>query len=193
LEDFVWLRTGCYVDKACENAMTMKRQFFSLSAAISLLLSTVVGIMWMRSYVTTDMLFRSGSWVGSDGGHLPRWLESSDGSLSWRYYPRDDDAPRVEFDHSILGFRYYFGHDRQPPGTGTYFSWVVFAAPYWFVFALAAGPAVRELTRRRIAYSRRRRNRCVNCGYDLRATPSRCPECGALRERGNRRWFAKEA
>jgi hypothetical protein len=39
-------------------------------------------------------------------------------------------------------------------------------------FAMAA--------RRGIARNRIEKNSCSKCGYDLRATPDRCPECGAI-------------
>jgi hypothetical protein len=56
-----------------------------------------------------------------------------------------------------------------------------FVVPHWFVaLVLAVLPAVVAATR--LAARRRRRQRtdvCANCGYDLRASPERCPECGA--------------
>jgi hypothetical protein len=53
--------------------------------------------------------------------------------------------------------------------------------PWWFVGALAAIlPAGRiRLWLRDVR--RRRRGLCVHCGYDLRASPERCPECGEPR------------
>lgn len=54
--------------------------------------------------------------------------------------------------------------------------------PFWSaagLFSLLVGvgllPELVVLKRRR----RARMGLCVNCGYDLRATPERCPECGA--------------
>jgi hypothetical protein len=50
--------------------------------------------------------------------------------------------------------------------------------PLWAVAAvsLAAAPAARVLARR--AGRGVADGHCVGCGYDLRATPGRCPECG---------------
>jgi hypothetical protein len=55
--------------------------------------------------------------------------------------------------------------------------------PMWLPFLLLfAGPgasAFRSWRRRRRGEARRAAARCTACGYDLRATPERCPECGA--------------
>ena len=54
--------------------------------------------------------------------------------------------------------------------------------PWWYLVLLVlAGPApafLRWLGARRRRERRRRAGPCVICGYDLRASPERCPECG---------------
>jgi hypothetical protein len=52
-----------------------------------------------------------------------------------------------------------------------WFAWIIWLPPFIFVYC-------RWQQRRRLA--RLKQGLCVNCGYDLRATPDRCPECGTI-------------
>ncbi|HSU68157.1 MAG TPA: hypothetical protein VLJ39_14865 [Tepidisphaeraceae bacterium] len=54
--------------------------------------------------------------------------------------------------------------------------------PLWILLAVFATPSIFELAL--LARRRRRVNSslCVACGYDLRASPDRCPECGTVRQ-----------
>jgi hypothetical protein len=79
-----------------------------------------------------------------------------------------------------LGFEYYDSSNviySTPPG---YFD-RTWAAPFWSVLLLfSILPACRLLA---LAQQRRTRRRarlglCQRCGYDLRASKERCPECG---------------
>lgn len=64
------------------------------------------------------------------------------------------------------------------PGFATFETVRIFHIHYWILVLLTAAPAVLRLTlvaRRPVSIGH-----CPNCGYDLRATPDRCPECGRV-------------
>ncbi len=64
-------------------------------------------------------------------------------------------------------------------GSARYFN-LLFIVPFWFLTGIFATLTLFPLfvaIRRR---SRIDRDVCRNCGYDLRATPDRCPECGTI-------------
>jgi hypothetical protein len=91
--------------------------------------------------------------------------------------PDVSQAMGLTFERGIARFP-----ERQPDGTIDYGSPVAFtsvAIPCWSLAAILAFiPAFAQmygwLTRRRRLQS----GACSSCGYDLRATPDRCPECG---------------
>jgi hypothetical protein len=60
--------------------------------------------------------------------------------------------------------------------TGRIGTWLV--APYWLLVGLTAIAPLCALMRRRRAARRRPSGVCTTCGYDLRASKERCPECG---------------
>lgn len=77
---------------------------------------------------------------------------------------------------------YRTGH--RPPGKSYRHekSYYLLCLPIWElagIFAsIPAAALVRRLRRQRVV----REGCCLTCGYDLRATPLRCPECGAGRD-----------
>ena len=98
-------------------------------------------------------------------GSNPRVLKLTTGDMVFRY----DPPP-----HSVLAFGW---ESRPSPSTRTIWFRRV-TLPYAFVILVFALPATIALSR---SLRRRRRIRagcCVACGYDLRASSARCPECG---------------
>jgi len=63
------------------------------------------------------------------------------------------------------------------------FSMTKLTTPYWLIAILLATPSLISMRRKWKTHRRRAKGLCLVClvcGYDLRATPNRCPECGAI-------------
>lgn len=84
-------------------------------------------------------------------------------------------APDTEVIHRALGFEI-----GQLESFSTYL--VALKVPYWLlmiVTGVAARPWLRAAWREHLIGRRASLGQCLACGYDLRASPDRCPECGS--------------
>jgi hypothetical protein len=82
------------------------------------------------------------------------------------------------------GFAYWAGQSEFPvlrgdEGTDTSCDAII---PIWFPMVCFLILPVLWAARRGLAARRRAAGYCVACGYDLRATKGRCPECGTERK-----------
>jgi hypothetical protein len=150
----------------------MKCRLLNLLTALSLLLCVAVCALWVRSYFVQDMLYvpvgRHTAVIQSASGQLFTIVVRQSIGARWlRQGPTaPDGASRTG---ALVHLRWDFGSRSRSQ---------YLILPHWPVAALAALPfVVRALIRRR------RRGGigsglCTRCGYDLRATPDKCPECG---------------
>jgi hypothetical protein len=190
----------------CPPMRRLARRLFTLCPIFSLLLCVAACVLYVRSYWRQDQY----EWVsrggGGDGGAMvERRLMSAHGGIGFhtaRYAMHRDlpgrryeaywlRQPRGGSSLSLDGVAIpLVGNVLQPrvwtfePRRGPFYtvSSTTVRVPYWIIVLVtlaSAGWSLR-LSRRRLRAARQRLGQCVACGYDLRATPGRCPECGAV-------------
>jgi hypothetical protein len=182
----------------------VKRRLLTLAAAGSMLLCAATIALWWRSYQRCDSVYyyrvygangrshrihnQRGTLVlvvasgkatrPNDGSRVDReWsYDAHDASPPLLWEMRDPfTPPHITSSGWFLGFGWYLVTEW---GAGETFDAV--AVPHWFLALLAAIiPALRLRAELR-SHRQRRIGRCRQCGYDLRATSDRCPECGAV-------------
>lgn len=102
------------------------------------------------------------------------------GSGEWPSGPGVEAS--MSFAHKVAGFHFHHAVSHIPNTSCVHEARMVIV-PYWFLFAaLALLPILwsRAEIRTRRANRRKRLGCCSACGYDLRASPERCPECGVV-------------
>ena len=160
-----------------------RRILLNLLTAISLAFCIATSVVWVRSYWFYDaVLLEYGS---DDIGVASIGAASQSGASFYLLALRDPlDAPgaptyldavaHASFQHRHFGPRFHW--DASP-----LYSFGIngqLTLPLWtFVVLFALTPLVR-MRRLSLRRSRRIGMQCLQCGYDLRATPERCPECG---------------
>lgn len=156
----------------------MLHRLFAVASVLSLLLCMASIVAWVSSYSfatnwvyvpqTSTPLPHLVLWVFESRGRI--WL----GEMRFDFFPgrwvERAESVDISAAHEFIGFGYdKLGEDRMPLRG--------IRVPYWFV-ALATGLIPGYWVARRFTRSRGKEGLCPACGYDLRASKDRCPECG---------------
>jgi len=158
------------------------RRLFTIASALSLLLCVAMVTLWVRSHKAGSMISYAPK-IPKEHQTKLRWLYASQGRIwlgelifhSPTTYPtgltyewESRYFTPVNCEYNFIGFGYENVRSLHLRGV---------VVPYWFVSIATALPFASWLFRRR-KLSGYQFGLCSVCGYDLRATPDRCPECG---------------
>ena len=174
----------------------MKRRLFNLASVASLLLCIAIVAWWVRSYRTQDSV----AWFDITVDGPQAWSDKTWGANSYcgvvAFYRSEGSAWRQGRDETTGRRLAWQGHPVLTPsqvwfpmriGPRRYEyraaqaadKYVGFDVPHWLFAGIAS--IVPFLRSGRFLHEYRRPvGSCRFCGYDLRATPDRCPECGAV-------------
>ena len=163
----------------------MLRRLLNLLTAVSLLLCVAVCVLWVRSDSREDYF-----WWRAPSEH-PAQLVASRGRMVFHWgvvpLPNTDGAPPGLLAHTTEPAHRTGNFDVVPDDLDLSFAGFGAAIqmksgclvlPCWFVAVVAALAPGWWSVRRDQCRLRRLGVLCAVCGYDLRATPDRCPECG---------------
>ena len=173
----------------------MRRRLLTIASALSLVLCVASVGLWVRSYRHHDMVIVRHLELQPGGDQVGTFW-----SISFR-------ASVVYFGHGRGAFStnaaggIHLISDRVTPSpwdsgfnTGNVkwqflrLAWVddtrgrdytrFLTIPTWLLVCLFAAPPIAWASRWRELRKRTAKGLCLQCGYDLRATHGRCPECG---------------
>ena len=183
----------------------MTRHLLNLLTALSLVLCVAVCVLWVRSYFRVDVVGRTSMWPKGANWYWRNWrLWSGDGGLRlssdgflvdspafadqwkqkagegyWNVYPPGQNSPREPFPRNLwFDFWSQSGGGNRPGPEVIHSDHLNVRVPYWLPAVLTAVPPSLLVLRRRRHRNQARDKLCPHCGYDFRATPGRCPECG---------------
>lgn len=152
----------------------LRRIIFNSLAATSMLLLITTCVFWVRSYrppVPPQSL--SEVW-GLEHGHIG----IVSGEVTIVHFNPDgagDIFDNVRFQWRTFNFERYFGGSS---GWSDNYQYTVIEFPFWALALTTVVVPVLFIFRR--SKTQNRAGICGSCGYDLRATPDKCPECGTI-------------
>jgi hypothetical protein len=190
----------------------MTRRLLNLLTALSRLLGVAIVVLWVRGFWRGSRLHLSFGGATPAGVSYTRWtVEAESGRVvvqretlagtasaleerTQRWRARLERPIRLESGppiipqgrtmtyvlESLWDFASGTAAAPVPPAGRMVASYVLF--PHWLPLVPVGAPAACWAWRRWTSRRWRRRGACRRCGYDLRATPGRCPECGAPHE-----------